>query len=60
MVVSDGGARKVAAFAGAISGYSAAYYAAQTGAVPEREPAGSCYVNEAAGRWLGRGLKALA
>lgn len=50
----------MAAFAGAISGYSAAYYAAQTGAVPEREPAGSCYVNEAAGRWLGRGLKALA
>lgn len=47
------------AFAGAVSGYSAAYYAAQAGAVPEREPAGSCYVKEAPDRWLSRGLEAL-
>ena len=47
------------AFVGAVSGYSAAYYAAQAGAAPEREPAGSYYVKEAPGRWFGRGLQAL-
>ena len=46
-------------FVGAVSGYSAAYYAAQAGAAPEREAAGSYYVKEGPGRWFGRGLDAL-
>lgn len=47
------------AFVGAVSGYSARYYAAQAGAAPDREAAGSYYVKEAPGRWFGRGLDAL-
>ena len=46
-------------FVGAVSGYSAAYYAAQAGAAPEHEATGSYYVKEGPGRWFGRGLDAL-
>lgn len=47
------------AFAGAVSGYDAGYYAAQATAGGGQRTAGSYYVREAPGIWRGAGLEAL-
>ena len=60
MVVSDERRAESRRVCRGVSGYSAAYYAAQDVTVPEREPAVSYHVKEEApDRWLGHGLEAL-